>query len=281
MSRIPKIVLLACLGSLLDPAYAVVFFRGKVVMDDGSSPGTKVIVERHCLGMQDRVEAVTDKLGQFIWRSQVDPLYEIPVARCLLTAVLKGYHSSTIDLTDSRFGSTPVLPNLILTKAAEGPGLDLSEDNLPRHGGKQWDLGIKALEERRWFDAERQMTAVVQAAPRFTAGWSALGIALETRRNSNRRERHFRRPFRSTPRTSCPITSSPTSRWTLANGSWPPRPPAPSSASIAGAAIPPSSSTMPSSAIIWATSMAPKPPSPGLSGWIGSASSPAPSTSWG
>ncbi len=183
---------------------AVVVFRGKVVLDDGSSPGVRVPVERHCWGMDNRIETVTDKTGQFIWKAEIDPLNQISVARCSMTAVLKGYHSSSIDMTDPRFGTNPILPDLILTKAAEGPGLDLSEDTVPRSGQKAWDAGIKAMEERRWFDAERQMAATVKSAPKFSPGWSALGIALENQEKYEEARDAYQRAIAVDPKDPLP-----------------------------------------------------------------------------
>ncbi len=172
--------MVVCCWLALQPVHAaLVMFHGKVVLEDGSPVGVKVAIERSCYGMDNRLEVITDKTGQYSWHVDADPYSAVTLARCVLLASLKGYMSSTIDLTDPHLSSNPQLPALVLSKIGSDPGLKMSDDGVPRRAQKAWDLGLKALQAKKWFEAERQLGAAVEAAPRFAPGWSALGMALE------------------------------------------------------------------------------------------------------
>src|SRR4051812_12255440 len=56
---------LLCLSPL--PVFAQ-FMRGKVVMQDGSAPPQKALIERVCPSAKPVQEAVANKLGEFVWR---------------------------------------------------------------------------------------------------------------------------------------------------------------------------------------------------------------------
>ena len=165
--------------SLAPAGATVVFFRGKVTMEDGSPPGVTVAIERSCYGMQNRIEVIADKSGQYVWRTDVDPFAAVTLAQCTLIATRTGYTSTSIDLTDPRLSSNPQLPTLILIARGNDPALAITEMSVPRKAQKDWDLGMKLLIERRYADAEKLMESVTMAAPKFAPGWTALGMVLE------------------------------------------------------------------------------------------------------
>lgn len=179
-------------------------FRGKVVLEDGSPPGVKVTIERSCYGMQNRLEVIADKTGQYAWHVDADPYSAITLGRCELVATLSGYTSTTIDLTDPHLSSNPQLPTLILTRRSSDPGLKMADEGVPRHAQKAWDSGLKALRENQWFEAERLLRIAVEAAPRFGPGWSALGMAFQNQEKSAEARQSFEKAIAVDPKDPLP-----------------------------------------------------------------------------
>ena len=101
-----------------------VFLRGRVVMEGGGAPGKTVGIEKICAGLPNTLEAVTNKKGEYVWRTEPDRLgrlnagVQIRGTRvetvCRLRASLSGYVSSTIDLMDPSLAGVLQLPPLIL-----------------------------------------------------------------------------------------------------------------------------------------------------------------------
>ncbi len=171
------------------------YFRGRVVMNDGSLPPAAVTVERVCVGMQVIREAVTNKkTGVFVWRSEADPFGRIALStssgtatlgerQCLLRASFSGYVSSIIDIGDRRLTGNPQLPDLVLTRRGPDVIEDRFEDNLPRAAQKLWEHAMAAAQEKNWHQAELLLQEVTAKAPSFVAAWYALGAAHENQEN--------------------------------------------------------------------------------------------------
>ena len=154
--------------------------------------------------MQDRLEVVADKAGQYAWHVDVEPYSAITLGRCMLVASLTDYTSTTIDLTDPHLSSNPQLPALVLSRVGVDPGLKISDDGVPRRAQKAWDLGLKALQENKWFEAERQLGSAVEAAPRFGPAWSALGMAFQNQEKSAEARQAFEKSIALDPKDPLP-----------------------------------------------------------------------------
>ncbi len=205
LPAIGKFALFVCFGLSLQPAWAtLVIFQGKVTLPDGSPPGAKVSIERSCYGLDNRLEVIADKNGQYSWHVDVEAYSAVTLARCELVATLRGYRSTTIDLTDPRLASNPQLPTLILTPIGSDPLLKTSGAGVPRHAQKAWELGLKALEESKWFDAERQLGAAVEAAPKFAPAWSALGVAFTAQEKLPEARQAFEKSIALDPKDPLP-----------------------------------------------------------------------------
>ena len=167
--------------------------RGKVVMEDGSVPTRKVGIERDC-GNSPQHVAITNSRGEFFWNADVDtassglllstgmmdagPGLMANLANngaCLLRATLAGYESNVINLDDLNSFSDPVLPTFRLARRGTQANFDmLTGSGVPRAASRAWNRGVHAIRSKNYPEAERDIRAAVQAAPRFAQGWNAL-----------------------------------------------------------------------------------------------------------
>jgi Ca-activated chloride channel family protein len=164
---------LAALCLAIQPAVADVFMAGKVTMEDGSPPPSPVSIQRACEGGSPLKDATTNKHGVYLWRTR----YPFQV-RCLMYAVLAGYDSNRIDISDPRLYESPQLPVLVLRSGTASVQVDTGF-NLPHGVLTSWDLAVKAMAAHKWAEAERLLRSTVHGAPKFAAAWSALGLAYQ------------------------------------------------------------------------------------------------------
>ena len=116
-------------------AIDTVYLRGKVKLPDGAAPGKSVDIELVC-GSSDPVRMLTTgKNGVFNLKAERDDFNHIARAMpstgmalsesssysgpCVLKAALKGYDSSSIDLSTFTIGKDMKLPDLTLSPKIE------------------------------------------------------------------------------------------------------------------------------------------------------------------
>ncbi|MDR3701103.1 MAG: VWA domain-containing protein [Candidatus Sulfopaludibacter sp.] len=172
---------------------AAAFMKGKVRMEDGSSPPARVLIQRVCPGASPLTEGWTDKRGYYLW-SVIDNLEVV----CVLKAVLAGYESNTIDTSEYSLYFSPVLPTLVLHPAKPGDEAE-SGPKLPRAAAKPWDLGMKALTAKKWAEAEILLRRTVQAAPAFAPAWNALGAACQYQQKTENARESYRQAITVDP----------------------------------------------------------------------------------
>jgi hypothetical protein len=129
--------LFLALGLIALPLLAIdtVYLRGQVKLPDGSAPGKSVDIELVC-GKADPVRMLsTGKNGVFNLKAERDDFNHIARAMptagmalsestsytgpCVLKAALKGYDSSSIDLSTFTIGKDMKLPDLTLSPKLE------------------------------------------------------------------------------------------------------------------------------------------------------------------
>jgi Ca-activated chloride channel family protein len=184
-----QILVLLVLGGLLvsSPASAQydVYFRGRVIREDGSVPDHGVTVQRVCYGLQQPIREGTTsrKTGEYVVRLYVNELGQVYAGMgafaslpCSLEASASGFVSSRLDLTDRRITLRPRLPDIVLTPKSHSVTLEIyPAAGMPRGASRNWQLAVKRLTTRDWDGAEAPLRAVVQTAPRFGPAWAALG----------------------------------------------------------------------------------------------------------
>lgn len=164
---------IALIGCLASQAAAADYMRGKVVMEDGSPPPARVIIQRACPGASPLPEATTTKQGIYVWKVLNNA--DVP---CMLQAVLEGYESTKIDTSLDRLYFSSELPLLILKAKTSGAPSNASSP-LPRAAAKSWNLAMTALNAKNWKEAERQLRLTLHAVPDFAPAWNSLGAACQ------------------------------------------------------------------------------------------------------
>src|ERR1035441_3901922 len=189
--RLPSILLAVAACSLARPASAeMVVFYGKVLLEDGSPPGHLVGIQRVCDGLEHPIRegSASGKTGEFTVRLEVSDFGGVfsgnfngfGMLPCALEATLDGFASSRLDMSDRRLTMNPQLPNIVLTRSVRGSLVDLDRGpSVPHGASRPWSQALKYIEARDWLAAETPLRAVVQAAPKFAAGWVALGTSCQ------------------------------------------------------------------------------------------------------
>lgn len=173
------------LASPLVSAQGYVFFRGRVVREDGTVADRPVTLQRVCQGLPQPIREATAsrRNGEYVVRLFLSHFGQVfsgwglsEMLPCSLEASASGYVSSRIDLTDRHVTLNPRLPDIVLTPKSQSAALDLRPPaGVPRAASRNWELAVERLIARNWDGAETPLRAVVQAAPGFAPAWSALG----------------------------------------------------------------------------------------------------------
>src|ERR1035441_3187587 len=193
--RLHSFLMLAAVFVLARPAVADgVTFHGKVLLEDGSPPGRLVVIQRVCDGMEHPIRegSASGKTGEFTVRLEVSDFGGVfsgnfngfGMLPCALEATLDGFASSRLDMSDRRLTVNPQLPNIVLTRSVRGSLVDLDRGpSVPHGASRPWSQALKYIEARDWPAAEAPLRAVVQAAPKFAAGWVGLGAGCRPGRS--------------------------------------------------------------------------------------------------
>jgi len=160
-----------------------VILKGTVTLEDGTPPPFSVAVERFCSDIQGSAPGpLTNKKGEYIWRMKIDPFRE---RSCVLRASHPGYASTSVDVSGvntTSHDTQATLPPVILTPTASDPyRIEANENNMPGKARGPFHAAMKALDNNNEAEAAKQLQAAVEAAPKFAAGWHALGILDEKR----------------------------------------------------------------------------------------------------
>jgi VWFA-related protein len=166
------ILVLSCAPTV---AYSQIM-RGKVVMEDGSAPPQRALIERLCVGGYPNQETVAGKKGEFFWRVPDEGGVKVGSATvtvpCYLRARLKDWESEQLDIRDPRVLRNLQLPTFVLRRAKRDDGPRLPEQTL-----KSWQSATSAYDGGRWEEAERLSREVLKTQPQFSAAWMIAGGA--------------------------------------------------------------------------------------------------------
>ena len=201
--------MVAALALSVQPAYGTdLLLHGKVVMEDGSPPGRSVSIERQCHGAIPALVTTTSRKGEFTWHVELSFFGIQSLGSgfgfigdvCYLKASLPGYESTRIELEMRKWSSDPTLPSLILTRRGSNSSpLNVIDTAAPAGVSKTWSQAGKAVQARNWPEAERLIRATVQAAPRFSQGWNALGLVCQNQRKTAEAREAYQRAIETNP----------------------------------------------------------------------------------
>lgn len=183
----------------MQEARTPVFLSGRVVMDDGTAPGTSIAIQSVCGGSPSTV-AWTDGRGGFSFQwgrssAIVQTASETDIASnglrgCELLANAPGFRSVRLDLSSHRAGDNPNLGTIILHRIAnvEGTSVSVTALNAPKDARKAWEKGVAYLRKSKAADAEKELEKAVGIYPKYANAWLDLGRA--------RMQRHTEGPAR-------------------------------------------------------------------------------------
>ena len=188
---------------LVPPADAnSLIMRGKVVMEDGSAPGRSVGIERFCHDTGGRREAQTDKKGDYVWVMDIDPM---TYRSCVLRASYAGFDSTVIDIAGFNWFTDPNLPPLVIRRREAGSADQSAnifyEDAIPLAARTAWTNAQKLTLKKNWSGVEHELRVAVQAAPKFSKGWYALGVACSNQNKPAEARDAFQRVVELDPKS--------------------------------------------------------------------------------
>ncbi|HLY18100.1 MAG TPA: tetratricopeptide repeat protein [Bryobacteraceae bacterium] len=194
----------------------VVFFSGKVMLDDGSPPADPVRLERTCNG-RALFAAWTDEKGGFSFKienTQNDistddasrpteqaadmnkPMnasaiqYSTPVTSslkgCELQAVLAGYQADRVSLSIKSMLDSTRLGTIIMHPLSRASALAVSAVSLaaPSNAKKAYQKGLEATRAQKWDVAEAEFNKAVKLYPRYATAWYQLGLVKQNRKDA-------------------------------------------------------------------------------------------------
>ena len=180
-------------------------------MEDGSPSGRLVTIQRRCEGVTNPLPEAnaSPKTGQYFVHLYVDPygagfgggLLSEQMLSCYLEAVVPGYVSTRVDLSDRHIANNPQLPDIVLSRQAPGALVDINRAfAVPRAAKKPWELALTRLTARNWAGAEEALRSVVAAAPDFAPAWSVLGAACQKQKKPAEARRALERAIELDPK---------------------------------------------------------------------------------
>jgi tetratricopeptide (TPR) repeat protein len=191
----------------------VIFFSGRVMLDDGSAPADTVRIERVCDG-RATFEAWTDEKGHFGFKvasgrtavaegdaslpgappaelnkaiNASSTQYSNPITsalrHCELQAVLSGYRSERISMAIKSMMDDARLGAIILHPMSRASSLVVSATTLqaPSNARKAYERGLEAMRAEKWDAAAAEFGKAVKVYPKFAVAWHQLGLARQSR----------------------------------------------------------------------------------------------------
>jgi tetratricopeptide (TPR) repeat protein len=178
-----------------------IFLSGKVVLDDGTPLGDRVLIESVCAGRR-HAEGYTDAKGRFSFQfgqerntfddasedstmsrgpgqraNQSGGLRQNELQNCDIQASLPGFRSDAISLAGHRYLDNPELGTIILHRLAHVEGLTISVTSAlaPKDARKDYEKGLEALKKNKVEEAQKDFEKSVQVYPKYAAAWFELG----------------------------------------------------------------------------------------------------------
>lgn len=219
------------------------FISGRVVMEDGTPPPSRTVIQRSCSGTTEP-EGYTDAKGRFGFQLGGESRLRTPDASvgarpeiravtpgrggrgggrenasgeavvmesragfgCEITAYLPGYRSNTVVIgRDTRTGQ-PDIGVLVLRRIGETEGNTISFSSLdaPDKARKAYEKGIAAGNEKKWDRAQQELEKAVGIYPKYAAAWYELGFALHHQNRVEQARKAYAQAVQADPRFTKP-----------------------------------------------------------------------------
>ena len=178
-----------------------IYLSGDVKLPDGSSPPSRVVIERVC-GASVRPEGYTDSAGHFSFQvsNQNSAMFfdasvsgeaatraDIPgrqrsgernnLAGCDIRANLSGFLSSSITLGFRNPLDNPHIGTITISPLVSGGDSTFSVTTglASKDARKAYEKGLDHAKSQKWTEAEREFSRAVQIYPNYAIAWLELG----------------------------------------------------------------------------------------------------------
>jgi tetratricopeptide (TPR) repeat protein len=221
-----------------NPVARPIYLSGKVVLQDGTPPPEIVKIERVC-GGSPRTQGYTDAKGRF--QFQVDSGFEGDqdasdprsgatavgglgsmggsvsrqsaasrgqLAGCDLRAVLPGFFSGSVTLSNHSEFDNPDVGIIVLhrSQSVEGTTISMSSLTAPKDALKAYEKGRELLKKEKTEEASRSFQKAVEVYPKYATAWFQLGL-LQARDQPDQSETSFRKSIEADPKFVNPYLS--------------------------------------------------------------------------
>jgi Tfp pilus assembly protein PilF len=185
-----------------DTSTQPIFVAGRVIMDGGAPLPEPVAIERNCNGVSRR-EGYTDFKGQFQIQlgtnlafqdaSEDDPRTtpdsgvrtssrsgtrrSSELTACEFRAILAGFQSSTVSIRGGGDMFQFDLGTIVLKRIGDvqGATVSLTTMSAPKDARHAYEKALKALQNDKPQEEEKELEKAVRIYPHFAAAWSMLG----------------------------------------------------------------------------------------------------------
>ena len=208
----------------MDAAHPIVL-SGKVTLDDGTSPQEPVKIERVCLG-RPHAEGFSDTKGHFSLtigqdndtladasetptRSQmtgVSPLAggirDNQIQNCELRAMLAGYRSDVVSLSNHRYLDSPDVGTIVLHRInnnVQGLTISATTAMAPKDAKKAYEKGLEAEQKSKPDEAQKNLQKAVDLYPKYAAAWFELGRLYESRNHIDKAMESYKESVAADP----------------------------------------------------------------------------------
>jgi tetratricopeptide (TPR) repeat protein len=105
------------------------------------------------------------------------------LASCELRAVLAGFRSEVVPLSDHKYMDNPDVGTIVLRRLGAVEGLTLSATTAlaPKDAQKAYERGRDAMKKPKLEEAEKEFQKAVDLYPKFAAAWFELGRVFQRR----------------------------------------------------------------------------------------------------
>ena len=200
-----------------------IFVSGVVVMEDGSVPREKVVIELLCQA-QSQIQGKTDEKGTFQiqlglnryqgqsdastgsaaaasgfggalkGQIQVDGMSILSLVGCSLRAALQGYRSDMADLSRVHVGETTNVGAIVLhpLAATKENGTSVNSLAAPKNASSALAKAREHIAKQRVDDAEKELRKAIRLYPKYAEAWQELGgVLLSQQKNIEARKAYL------------------------------------------------------------------------------------------
>ena len=217
------------------PIERPMYLSGRVVMDDGTPPPDRVLIQLTCNAFPKNLTYtdakgffsvdVRDRLNRETMADAADPYGGLgmgPQGRttgvspatdpigdlmgCRVGVSFAGFRADEINLGSRRSLDDPNIGILILHRLANVEGLTISATTAmaPKDAKKDFDKGRNDEQKKKWDDAAKEFNKAVETYPRYAVAWFELGNVQLQQKNMDEARNSYGKALAADPKFVSP-----------------------------------------------------------------------------